>query len=142
MGLLLVLPFGQLGFGLDFPARVSIPAMFVLMLLAGQILVQNTNNSKAIIFYLWLAGMGHSLQTVRSFYYTAIYYLANSSLPYQPSQNSIWYPMANKLKGYRGQNLLFRNELGTLSNPKNELVRNFMAPTDTFFYKYLARKHD
>jgi hypothetical protein len=141
---LLLLPFVQLGFGLDFTARVSIPAMFVLMLLAGEVLVKAQNKYSRILvsMYLIVSGLGHNIQLGRSVYFSAIYYAAQTNLAskLQASSSPKAQMWAKLLQANKDPNRLIRNDLPSLASPNNVLVRNFMGSTDSFFYRYLAKK--
>lgn len=144
LGILLVLPFFQLGFGLDFTARVSIPAMFILMLLVGEYLIKSEKGlrRKAVIAYLIISGLGHNLQFVRSVYFTGLQHVSNTKLGDILTKKNISFVknIGERLLIVRGKNITIQNDLVTLSNPNNVLVRNFMGLTETsIFYKYLAK---
>ncbi len=144
--ILLILPFIQLGFGIDLTARASIPAMFILMLLVGKYLIISKKNSRrqAIILYLLIAGFGHNLQLVRSIYFTGLQAISQTDLGpvLAESRNKIIKNIGDRLIANKEKNITIKNDLITLKNPNNVLVRNFMGPADTsFFYKYLAKKH-
>jgi hypothetical protein len=144
LGILLALPFFQLGFGLDFVARVSIPAMLILMLLVGDYLIKSEKGWRrnAVIAYLIIAGLGHNLQFVRSVYFTGLQIVSNTNLGESLSKNDIGFVknIGERLKIVKGKNITIQNDLVTLNNPINVLVRNFMGVTNTsVFYKYLAK---
>jgi hypothetical protein len=144
--ILLVLPFFQLGFGLDLTARASIPAMFFLMLLAVEYLLfaEIGFRRNLVLVYMALAFLGHNLQFARSVYFTSIQALSNSSLAIDivKSKSIIFRDLGDRLIANSGKNITIKNDLGTLSNPNNFLVRNFMGLTKgSFFYKHLAKKN-
>lgn len=144
LAILLTLPFFQLGFGLDFVARVSIPAMFILMLLVGDYLIKSEKGWRrnAVIGYLIIAGLGHNLQFVRSVYFTGLQIVSNTNLGESLAESNIGLlkNMGERLQIVKGKNITTQNDLVTLSNPNNVLVRNFMGVTNTsVFYKYLAK---
>ncbi len=141
---LLILPFFQLGFGLDLTARASIPAMFILMLLAGEYLLKAKNGIRKnlVILYLIVAGLGHNMQFIRSVYFTSLEAASQTNLGETLSTNGnpIIKNIGDRLLVAKDKNLTIQNNLGTLKNPNNVLVRNFMGLTDqSIFYKYLAK---
>ncbi len=145
VGLLLVLPFLQLGFGLDFTARASIPSMFILMLLVGNYWLEspNTWQRKGVLIYLIIAGFGHNMQVVRSIYFTGLEAISQTDLGklLARNDNAIIKNMGDRMLLNKGKNISIKNDLDSLNNPNNVLVRNFMGLRDqSFFYKYLAKK--
>lgn len=145
IGVLLILPFFQLGFGLDFTARASIPAMFILMLLVGDYLIKSENSIRknAVILYVIIAGLGHNLQFVRSVYFTGLQAVSQSywGNSLAKSQSGIVKNIGERMLANKGKNITIKNNLDSLNNPKNVLLRNFMGNTEhSFFYNYLAKK--
>jgi hypothetical protein len=142
--ILLGLPFFQLGFGLDLTARASIPAMFILMLLAVEYLLFEKTGFRRnmVVGYIVLAFLGHNLQFVRSVYFTSLQYLSNTNMgiTLAKSDNKVLQNMGDRLLANKNKNLTIKNNLGTLSNPNNFLVRNFMGLTEgSIFFKYMAK---
>lgn len=139
------LPFFQLGFGLDFTARVSIPAMFFLMLLVGDYLfyAKRSIRKSAVFFYMVLAAIGHNIQVGRSIYFTGLQAFSNTNLGvnWAKNNNKIIKNLGDRMVANKAKNITIKNNLDSLNNPNNMLVRNFMGGTKgSFFYHYLARK--
>jgi hypothetical protein len=132
---LFLLPFGQMGWGLDFPSRVSIPAMFLLMLLFGQVWFQAKATLKYLLLcYLLFSFTGHHIQFFRSVYYTGLHYAA-----YEPFNN--WLPESDfkhRVLLVKDQTPFLQDHIKTLSAPNNYLISNFMGTQDSFYYQYLA----
>jgi hypothetical protein len=125
-------------------ARVSIPAMFILMLLVGDYLIKSEKGLRrnSVIAYLIIAGLGHNLQFIRSVYFTGLQLVSNTNLVESFSKSNISFVknIGERLKTVKGKNIIIQNDLVTLSNPNNVLVRNFMGVTNTsVFYKYLVK---
>ncbi len=144
--ILLILPFFQLGFGLDFTARASIPAMFLLMLLVGQYLIHSQKSARkyAVFFYLLVSGIGHNFQFTRSLYFTDLQLFSNTNLGQSlaKNNNAIIKNIGDRLLINKGKNITIKNNLDSLNNPQNVLVRNFMGTTENaLFYKYLAKQN-
>ncbi len=145
--ILLLLPFFQLGFGLDFTARASIPAMFILLLLVIEFLENEPNYfmKKVILVYLIIAGIGHNIQFGRSVYFTGLQALSTTDLGswLVNSNSKIVKNIGERIEINKGNNITIKNNLGTLNNPNNILVRNFMGLTSqSVFYKYLAKTNE
>jgi hypothetical protein len=149
--ILLLLPFFQLGLGLDFTARVSIPAMFILMLLVGKYLINSRKGIRKtlIILYLIIAGLGHNLQFARSVYYTGLHHFSNSNIGEKvgaslvQSNNNNIKQIGKVLLFEKGRNGLLQNDLKTLKNPYNFQIKNYMGiANQSFFYKNLAKKNE
>lgn len=144
LAVLLILPFFQLGFGLDLSARASIPAMFLLMLMVVEYIIYEKKSirRKAVIFYMILAGLGHNIQFVRSVYFTGIQAISTTRLGEVLAKNNNGFikNLGERILIVEGKNITLRNEWSTLNNPKNYQVRNFMGLTsNSVFYKYLAK---
>jgi len=142
---LLPLPFFQLGFGLDFCARVSIPPMFILMLLAMRYLREEPGNAKKnlVIAYLIVSGIMPSLQIFRSITLTGFQYISklNFDVSYLSRQhNPFVNKIRTKLSEAKDHNLLIKDDFKTLSSAANHSIRNFMGPVDkSFFYRNIAK---
>ena len=146
IAVLLPLPFFQQGYGIDFPGRLSIPALSILMLLVGKTLIETKSVwlKRGLIFYMLISGIGHVLlEPVRSVYFTGIEYWArrgNVVSNFEKSENMILQYMAADMRASLQQPNCIK-DLGTLSNPKNEVIWNYMSDTETSrFYKYMAKK--
>ncbi len=146
ISVLLPLPFFQQGYGIDFPGRLSIPALSVLMLLLGHTLIESKQKwaKYGLLAYMLVSGIGHlALEPLRSIYFTGIEYWARKS-----NVTHEWSNSKNAVLKYVGKdiNASLKNpscikDLGTLSNPKNEVIWNYMSDTETSkFYKWVAKK--
>jgi hypothetical protein len=142
---LLPLPFFQQGYGIDFPGRLSIPALFILMLLVGKTIIETKSKwvKVGLITYMMATAIPHFfLEPLRSLYYTAIEYTAYNTT-YKPDRNSnssLERYVANDILESKQQTICIK-DLGTLTNPKNEVIWNYMSDTEkSNFYKWLAKK--
>ena len=141
---LIPLPFFQLGYGLDFCARVSIPSMFVLMLLVMKYMIEEKTvwRKRVLIAYLCICAIMPSLQILRSMTLTGFQYLSNFNIELK-GNNPVSVKIMSKLSEAREHNLLIKDDFYTLDNPANFSIANFMGPvSQSFFYNHLAKKTD
>jgi hypothetical protein len=146
IGVLLPLPFFQQGYGIDFPGRLSIPALSILMLLVGKNIIESNNLyiKRCLIGYMLLSGIAHVLlEPVRSAYYTGVEYFSRKgeiAKDFSNSNNAIVKSIGEEMEASLMKPTCIK-DLGTLSNPKNEVIWNYMSDTETSrFYKWVARK--
>jgi hypothetical protein len=146
IAVLLPLPFFQQGYGIDFPGRLSIPALSILMLLVGKTIIETKNLwiKRGLIAYLLVSGVVHlALEPVRSMYFTGIEYFArkgNFAEDFSKSENKILKAMGKEMQESL-KNPTCIKDLGTLSNPKNEVIWNYMSDTEkSRFYKWVGKK--
>lgn len=146
IAVLIPLPFFQQGPGVDFPARISMPAYFVLMLLAMRlVLFEKKSISRwLMIIYLVISGVVHfSTEVGKSVYettYANLSYRTNLDQVLMESENEDLQKIGKNLKSIKNKDVLTK-DYGTLSNPENPIISNYMGDTETsLFYKYLARK--
>ena len=144
--ILLPLPFFQMGYGLDFCARVSIPSFFLLMLLVMKYLFEEPRNimKKAVVAWLVVSSFQSIQHMARSIGITSFQYLAqadtNVGVRLAKTNNSFFKKIGIKIIAAKKENLIIKDEIKTLSNPSPSMV-NFMGLTDhSFFYQYLAKK--
>ncbi|MGL4632332.1 MAG: hypothetical protein ACRCVT_14115, partial [Leadbetterella sp.] len=140
------LPFFQQGHGIDFPGRLSLPALFILMLLVGKHLLEYKNKlfNGLIICYLIFSFVGHvGLEFGRSLYFTgAEHWGQNSNLgkKLSDSKNPVLHYVGEDMENLRKKPSAIK-DLGTLTNPKNDVIWNYMADIETsLFYKTVAKK--
>jgi hypothetical protein len=144
---LLVLPLFQLGFGLDLTARASIPAMFILMLLVVDYILNTKTGfrKKLVIYYMIVSFLCHNIQLFRSVYYTSLDAVSRTNLGevLVKKNNKLAQKTGAILIANKDKNLTIKNDLDSLNNPNNILVRNFMGLTEgSFFYNYLAKQEN
>jgi hypothetical protein len=143
---LIPLPFFQQGYGIDFPGRVSIPALFLLMLLVGKYLreVKTGILRIAVWAYLVVSAIGHNvIETGRSMAMTSIENIShNTNLDdfLQASSTPTLQKMGDALEDIKDENICIK-DFGTVLNPKNEVIWNYMADIEhSYFYKWFAKK--
>jgi hypothetical protein len=146
IGVLTPLPFFQQGFGIDFPGRVSVPALFILMLLVGKYLTENQLgfNRKVVLGYLAISAFAHfSIETGKSILVTSFENISHHTDLDQilmQNNNESLQTLGKKLKATKHKNICIQ-DFGTVLNPKNEVIWNYMADIENSkFYKYFAKR--
>lgn len=146
IAILIPLPFFQQGPGVDFPARISMPAYFVLMLLTMKLVLHEKNSisRRLMIVYLIFTGIAHfTFEMGKSVYkttYANISYKTNIDKILIESENERLQRIGEDLKSIKYTDVLTQ-DYGTLSNPENPIISNYMGDTETsVFYQYLAKK--
>jgi hypothetical protein len=146
IAVLLPLPFFQQGYGIDFPGRLSIPALSVLMLLVGKNIIESKSVwiKRGLISYMLISGIAHILlEPVRSLYFTGVEYFArkgNIAQDFSNSENSVLKSVGFEMQASIQKPTCIK-DLGTLSNPKNEVIWNYMSDIETSrFYRWVAKK--
>ncbi len=146
VGGLIPLPFFQQGYGIDFPGRVSIPALFLLMLLVGKYLreVKTGILRIAVLAYLAVSAIGHNvIETGRSMAMTGIENISHNTNfddVLQASSTPTLQKMGDALEDIKDENICIK-DFGTVLNPKNEVIWNYMADIEhSYFYKWFAKK--
>ena len=146
ISVLLPLPFFQQGYGIDFPGRLSIPALFLLMLLVGQFLIEEKNLIRkwAVLVYLAISASGHVFFEIgKSILYTSVENIShNTTIDDQllASKNLELQKVGKILKDIEGKNILIQDHK-TVVNPKNNVIWNYMADTESSrFYRWFAKK--
>jgi hypothetical protein len=146
IAVLIPLPFFQQGYGIDFPGRISIPALFILMLYVGKYLIeeQKTLARIPILAYMALSLAGHfTFETFRSMAYTSAEYISHQTQfddKMAASNNPEIKKLGRHLKSLENKNICIQ-DLGTLTNPKNTVIWNYMADTEgSRFYRWFAEK--
>ncbi len=143
------LPFFQQGNGIDFPGRVAMPAFLVLMLLAGKMLIEEKRGlfRWALVVYLFVSGVVHSFievgQSVYKTAYANLSYKTNLDQVLQDSDNPKLKEIGKDLESIKDKDVLTKDQYGTILNPQNNVIWNYMADTEhSLFYRYLAKKQD
>lgn len=140
--MLMVLPFFQMGYGIDFSSRVSIPAMFILTVLVIRFVLEETNRvgRSLVIGYLVLAAIEPVATMSRSLVFKCYSYINTAGLNTYLLNRGDEYGYQKALrKETETGSLLIQDDLKTVSNPKNGNMKNFMGVADkSFFYKHLA----
>lgn len=146
IAILIPLPFFQQGPGLDFPARISMPAYFVLMLFAMKLVLFHKKSISRLLMigYLVISGVAHfTFEVGKSVYettYANLSYRTNLDEVLMNSENENLQNIGKDLKSIKNKDVLTQ-DYGTLSNPENPIISNYMGDTEnSLFYKYLARK--
>ena len=143
---LLPLPFFQQGYGIDFPGRLSIPALFFLMLMVGQYIIEEKNKIRkaAVLAYMAISAGGHFFfETGKSIIYTSaenISHHTDLDDKMLLSENTEIKKVGRILKDIEGKNICIQ-DLGTVVNPKNPVIWNYMADIEgSRFYRWFAKK--
>jgi hypothetical protein len=143
---LLPLPFFQQGYGIDFPGRLSIPALFFLMLMVGQYIIGEKNKIRkaAVLAYMAISAGGHFFfETGKSIVYTSaenISHHTDLDDKMLLSENTEIKKVGRILKDIEGKNICIQ-DLGTVVNPKNPVIWNYMADIEeSRFYRWFAKK--
>ncbi len=146
VAVLIPLPFFQQGYGIDFPGRLSIPALFFLMLIVGQFLIEEKNKIRkwAVLGYLAISASGHVFFEIgKSIVYTSAENIShNTTIDDQllASKNLKFKKAGKILKDIEGKNILIQDHK-TIVNPKNNVIWNYMADTENSrFYRWFAKK--
>ncbi|MBK9934771.1 MAG: hypothetical protein IPP05_11665 [Cytophagaceae bacterium] len=146
LAVLIPLPFFQQGYGIDFPGRLSIPALFFLMLLVGKFLIEERNLWKRIpvLIYLVISAGGHLFfETGKSILYTSAENISHKTTlddRMMDSENTGIRKLGTHLKSLEGKNICIQ-DLGTVVNPKNPVIWNYMADIEgSRFYRWFAEK--
>ncbi len=147
--ILIPLPFFQQGNGMDFPGRVSMPAYFILLLLAIRLVLEEKRSYSriAMIMYFCFAGTAHFIfETGISMYktgYANLSYRTNIDRVLLESENEKVREIGKDLKSIKHKDVLTRDDFGTVLTTKNPVIWNYMADTEhSLFYKYLAKKRE
>lgn len=142
-GLLFFLPFIQLGNGQDFVMRASIAPLFYLMTFSLEALLQNklARPLKIAVYALLLIGALTPLYEInRSAYRTAQYYLLDENLRAAPRSAPALSIEKSGAPEAEHLGALTADDIYSLSELKDKLVKNFIAnPRKTFFYRWLAK---
>jgi hypothetical protein len=141
------LPFFQQGYGIDFPGRISVPALFILMLIVGDAYKGSTKSwyKMGLVAYVLASAIPHGLlEVARSMYFSSAEYLAYHSTF---AENHDLSKNDNLLDYYKSEVQQIRKkpvctkDLGTLTNPRNTVIWNYMSATESSrYYKFLAPK--
>jgi hypothetical protein len=146
IGVLIPLPFFQQGFGIDFPGRLSIPALFLLMLLVGQYLIDEPKSIRkwTVIGYMILSATWHvGFEIGKSIIWTAAENISHKTDwddKLMASENSKLQKVGKILKDLEGKDILIQDHK-TITNPQNNVIWNYMADIEgSRFYRWFAKK--
>ena len=151
LAVLLIIPFFQLGHGMDTCGRVSIPSMFVLMLFTMRVVLEEKGKmiKKVVVAYLLLAAIEPALSIGRSAVFTIGNYVAHDATSlylYNREQGyPLWTPKYVKAipDSAKRDNFLIKDQFVVINTKLNPDVRNFIANFDkSFFYKHLAKQEE
>lgn len=143
---LIPLPFFQQGYGIDFPGRLSIPALFFLMLLTGKYLIDEKNVFRRylVLAYLAVSAAGHGFFEIgKSIIYTSAENISHKTTvddQLLATLNPNLQKVGKILKDIEGKNILIQDHK-TIVNPKNNVIWNYMADIEeSRFYRWFAKK--
>jgi hypothetical protein len=141
--LLAVIPFIQLGSGNDFVMRASIAPLFYLMMMAGEVIFQNTSSRilRFTLYALLLLGAITSLYEInRSVYRTfESYFLLDGMIYSQPSSEPVTHLEQGGAPELEHPLTLTADEIKTLQFMDDKLSKNFIANVkQSFYFKFIA----
>ncbi|MCP9769653.1 hypothetical protein EGI22_17255 [Lacihabitans sp. LS3-19] len=146
VAVLIPLPFFQQGYGIDFPGRLSIPALFLLMLKVGQFLIEEKKSFRkyAVLAYMAISATWHiGFELGKSIIWTSAENISHkTSIDDQlmDSDNPKLQELGKILKDIEGKNILIQDHK-TIVNPKNDVIWNYMADIEgSTFYRWFAKK--
>jgi hypothetical protein len=146
IAVLIPLPFFQQGYGIDFPGRLSIPALFLLMLLVGQFLVEEPKNLKKwlVIAYMSISATWHiGFELGKSIIWTTAENISHKTDwddKLIRSKNPKIAEIGKILKDIERKDILIQDHK-TVTNPNNNVIWNYMADIEgSRFYRWFARK--
>ena len=144
---LIPLPFFQQGYGIDFPGRLSIPALFLLMLLVGQYLIQEKRSYRkwAVLAYMGISATWHiGFELGKPILWTAaenISHKTDFDDKLMQSDNAELKHLGKILKDIEGKDILIQDHK-TIVNPNNNVIWNYMADIEgSRFYRWFAKKN-
>lgn len=143
LGSLLLIPFFQLGFGRDFVERVSIPAIFILMILTLEYVLQEPDGwrKKAVYGILVIGAIVPIEKIGKSIYSTTVHYVANTPISRPIEERVPFY--ASKVAKFKLKEQMISDSIKTVNTHRNEYVSNFMGDIEkSVFYKHLAKKRN
>jgi hypothetical protein len=147
VAILLPLPFFQQGNGIDFPGRISIPALFLLMLLVGKFLIEEKKGRlrSAVLGYMILSAIGHfGFEVGKSMAITLfenVSHRTNLDQRFLKSDSPYLQKLGKELYKTKRRNICLKDDYGTVLNPKNEVIWNYMADIEhSKFYSWFAKK--
>ena len=147
--ILLVIPFFQLGHGMDTCGRVSIPCMFILMLFCMKVVLEEKGKmiKKVVLAYLLVAAIEPALEIGRSAVFTIGNYVAHDATSLYLYNREQGYPLwtyryqSTIPEAMKRDNFLIKDHFVVINTKVNPDVRNFIANLDqSFFYKHLAKQ--
>jgi hypothetical protein len=118
------------------------------MLLVIRYVVEEKKDWKMriLVICLFVGAFPAAKEMLRSSAFLTVQSAAKTSICYllQTQNNRYIRKFGFKLEKLKHKNILIKDNLGTLSNPNNYFIRNWMGVIDdSFFYKYIAKKdHD
>ncbi|MCY1378196.1 hypothetical protein D9M69_658100 [compost metagenome] len=132
---------------MDFPGRVSMPAFFILMLLAIRLVTEEKRGVTrwAMVGYFVVAGLAHfTFETGMSMLktgYANLSYRTDLDAVLLESENEKFRELGEDLQRIKHKDVLTRDPFKTVTHPDNPVIWNYMADTEgSMFYTYLARK--
>lgn len=143
---LIPLPFFQQGFGIDFPGRLSIPALFIMMLLVGQFLIEEKSGWRkwAVFAYMIVSAVWHiGFEVGKSVIWTSAENISHKTDwddQLMAAENRKLQKVGKIIKDLEGKDILIQDHK-TIVNPNNNVIWNYMADIEgSRFYRWFARK--
>jgi hypothetical protein len=143
---LIPLPFFQQGFGIDFPGRLSIPALLIMMLLVGQFLIEEKSGWRkwAVFAYMIVSAVWHiGFEVGKSVIWTSAENISHKTDwddQLMAAENRKLQKVGKILKDLEGKDILIKDHK-TIVNPNNNVIWNYMADIEgSRFYRWFARK--
>jgi hypothetical protein len=150
IAIMCIVPFFQLGHGMDLCGRVSIPATIVVTILVIRFLLEERGNKlrPVLIIYVLLSAIEPIGTITRSVIFTVGSHIEPERTKLFLYNRALGYPLWTKEyvntipEDLRNNNYLINDELKVVDNPKNKEIKNFIGNADkSFFYKNFVR-HD
>ena len=146
IAVLLPLPFFQQGYGIDFPGRLSIPALFLLMLMVGQFLIEEKKSFRkyGVLAYMAISATWHvGFELGKSIIWTSAENISHKTTiddQMIDSDNPKLQELGKILKDIEDKDILIQDHK-TIVNPKNDVIWNYMADIEgSRFYRWFAKK--
>jgi hypothetical protein len=141
--LLAVIPFIQLGSGNDFVMRASIAPLFYLMMMAGEVIFQNTSSRilRFTLYALLLLGAITSLYEInRSVYRTfESYVVLDGMIDSQPVSAPVTHLKQGGAPEMEHPGTLGADDIKTLQYMEDKLSKNFIANVrQSLYYRYMS----
>ncbi len=143
--LLAIIPFIQLGSGNDFVMRASIAPLFYLMMMAGEVIFQNTSPRilRFTLYALLLLGAITPLYEInRAVYRTFESYVLFDGMIYsQPSSEPVTHLEQGGAPELEHPLTLTADEIKTLQFMDDKLSKNFIANVrQSLYYRYISSR--
>jgi hypothetical protein len=141
--LLFIMPFIQLGSGHDFVMRASIAPLFYLMIMSGEVIVQNSSSRlyrMAFVIILLIGALTPLYEINRSIYRTYEYYfVVDENEHAQPVSQPVTHLEQGVAPEMEHPGALTADGIQTLKFMNDKLSKNFIANVrQSLYYRYIS----